>query len=153
MRHKSHRGQSKSAEQHAEQRNQKRTPSKHVPMRALGWSPNTSRMNPKWLQNGSKITPKLLPKGPWSTLGGLLGAFWRLFPLFCPVFALQRASWNALGRLRGRKKDLLSGSWAFQEESQDRFQPSWRPKGSQTGAQKGAKTRSKSDSSSKVRFL
>ena len=147
MRHKSHRGQSKSAEQHAEQRNQKRTPSKQVPKRAPGWSQNTSRMLPKWLQNGSKIIPKWLPKGSWSTLGGLLGAFWRLLPLFCPYFTLQRASWNALGRLRGRKKDLLSGSWALQEESQDRFQPSWGPKNSQNGAQKGPKSRSENDSS------
>ena len=115
--------------------------------RAPGWSQDTSRMSPKWLQNGSKITPKRLPRGSWSTLGGLLGAFWRLLPLFCPFFTLQRASWNALGRLWGRKKDLLSGSWALQEESQDRFQLSWGPEGSQNKAREGPKSRPEMDPS------
>ena len=119
-----------------------RRPLTEVGRRGLGgcWRVQiSSKMVPTWLQNGSKIDLG----ASWRALGVVLAAWSALGGL------LERC-WSALGGLRGRKKDLLSGSWAFQEESQDRFQPSWRPKGSQTGAQKGAKTRSKSDSSSKV---
>ena len=122
-----------------------RRPLTEVGRRGLGgcWRVQiSSKMVPTWLQNGSKIDPG----ASWRALGAVLAAWSALGGL------LERC-WSALGGLRGRKKDLLSGSWAFQEESQDRFQPSWRPKGSQTGAQNGAKTRSKSDSSSKARFL
>ena len=59
-------------------------------------------------------------------------------PFFGPLFGtLFFASWS-------RKKDPLSGSWALQEESQDRLQLSWRPKDSPKGAREGPKWSPKS---------
>ena len=59
----------------------------------------------------------------WRTFGGSI-----LGPLFGTLFF---PSWSALGRLQGRKKLLLRGSWPPQDDFQDSFQPSRGPKGSQ----------------------
>ena len=104
------------------------------------------KMAPIWLQNRPQNGSKIDPVASWRAIGAVSAAWSALGGL------LERC-WSALGGLRGRKKDLLSGSWAFQEESQDRFQPSWRPKGSQTGAKKGAKTSPKATQAQKYDFF
>ena len=81
-----------------------RRPLTEVGRRGLGgcWRVQiSSKMVPRWLQNGSKIDPG----ASWRALGAVLAAWSALGGL------LERC-WSALGSLRGRKKDLLSGSWA-----------------------------------------
>ena len=105
------------------------------------------KLVPKLFQNSSRMAPQMAPKcskidpeASWRALGAVLAA-WR------SLGGLLERCWSALGGLRGRKKDLLSGSWALEEESQDRFQLSWGPEGSQNRAREGPKLSTRGDSS------
>ena len=71
----------------------------------------------------------MTPESILELIGEVLELSWQAGGLF-------GASWCALGALWGRKKYPLSGSWALQEESQDRFQLSWGPTSSQNGARR-----------------
>ena len=84
-------------------------------------------MTPRWLQDGSPNGSKMTLESILRSLGELLEPSWQ-------AGGLLGASWSALGRILGRKKGPSSGSWALQEESQDRFQLPWGPKCSQNGA-------------------
>ena len=81
----------------------------------------------------------------WRTFGGSI-----LGPLFGTLFF---PSWSALGRLQGRKKMLLRGSWPPQDDFQDSFQPSRGPKSSQNGAREGPKSSSGGNPRRKQRNL
>ena len=81
-----------------------RIPRDSSPKIAQKWLPNRP-------PNGSKMAPKFLQNGPPRGPGALLGASWLSTPFVCPYFALQLASWNALGDLRGRKNSPR-GPWA-----------------------------------------
>ena len=109
-----------------------RIPRDSSPKIAQKWLPNRP-------PNGSKIVPKWLQNGPPRGPGALLGASWLSTPFVCPYFALQLASWNALGDLRGRKKIVQEGPGRLLEKFQERFQPKInaqeRPKSAQEKSQ------------------
>ena len=80
--------------------------------------------NGPWRPLGRILDPLELLEASRSALGGLLGASRR--PLGQKKSTLDRplSALEKIPRQVSAKKKLLIGSWALQEEFQDRFQPS-----------------------------
>ena len=124
-------------------------PCNHLPTSVLESALCSAFCSEKWHPECPRIATTLIPKSikSWSkiALKSILKPLGELLELSWQAGGLLGASWSALGSLRGRKKDPWNGSWALQEESQDRFQLSWGPKGSQNRARKGLKWAPKSN--------